>query len=125
MRSAGLCLLLACGGAGSNEPFFIGAIRMVNESSKPKQFDFDTASDALKEAGKGAADCKNRQGPRGQGLAHVFFAPSGEVVRVEIEPPFGTTPAGACVADAFFRARIAPFESDRDVLLNTEFTVPK
>jgi hypothetical protein len=77
-------------------------------SNEPRPFDRSAAAGAL--ARVSVAQCA-ASGQVGTGHVTVTFGPSGRVTSVIVDDPsFSGTPAGRCVAAAFFGASVAPFE---------------
>lgn len=75
------------------------------------EFNKSAASSALNAAAGAAAGCKAPGDPSGVARVSVTFAPSGRATRALVNgPPFSGTATGGCIANAFKRASVPPFD---------------
>jgi hypothetical protein len=86
-------------------------------------FDRGAAASALAEGRRSARTCGVSSGPSGQGHVTVTFSGSGEIRSVTLDSgSFAGTPVGQCVARAYRRVGIVPFEGE-DVKVGSVFEV--
>jgi hypothetical protein len=77
----------------------------------------------LNAAAGAASGCKKPDGPTGRGRVSVTFAPSGRVTTAVVNgPPFAGTSVGGCVAAAFRRASVPPFDGS-PVTVHKSFSI--
>jgi hypothetical protein len=90
------------------------------ETPSRAAFNREAASAAARMAAAFAGDCKDLDGPRGEGVAHLTFDPSGRVSNVRVDAPHDGTVVGECVKRRFERISIPPFD-DEPVHARKEF----
>jgi hypothetical protein len=95
----------------------------VPAASADRKFSRSAAVSALNSAAGAASGCKKADGPTGRGRVSVTFAPSGRVTTAVVNgPPFAGTSVGGCVAAAFRRASVPPFDGS-PVTVHKSFTI--
>jgi hypothetical protein len=75
-------------------------------------FNKEAAVAAATVAASFAAECKQEDGPRGEGTVHMTFDPSGRVSRVSVDAPYEGTAVGQCVIGRFHRVTVPAFEGE-------------
>jgi hypothetical protein len=86
---------------------------------------FDRGNVARVLSSVSVADCSAGDGATGNGIVRITFAGSGRVVSALVDPPFEGTATGRCVANAFRRLSVAPFDSNQgNVTMLKGFVVP-
>jgi len=70
------------------------------------------------------AACKQPGGTSGTGTANVTFGPDGNVIGVFVNPPYGGTKEGDCVAGQFRRVKVNPFDGGPMTINNHSFSIP-
>jgi len=76
----------------------------------PNAFDKAKARARLETANGVLVACKQPGGATGPGYANVTFGSDGSVTSVAVEPPYGGTKEGDCVASQFRRVKVNSFE---------------
>jgi hypothetical protein len=95
----------------------------VPAASADRKFSRSAAVSALNAAAGAASGCKKPDGPTGRGRVSVTFAPSGRVTTAVVNgPPFAGTSVGGCVAAAFRRATVPPFDGS-PVTVHKSFSI--
>lgn len=94
------------------------------EEASGAEFDVNAARGALTAAAGQASGCKKSGGPTGKGRVAVTFANSGRATQALVEPPFGGTSVGSCVAQIFRRTSVPPF-GGAPVTVRKNFSVPE
>lgn len=86
-----------------------------------QEFDVYAAKTAFTAAASKAGQCKN--GPKGEGTAHIKIAPSGKVSSVNLTTPeFKGSAAEACITQAFLQATVPPFTGEETTVFK-KFTI--
>ncbi len=93
-------------------------------TADPNAFSESGARAKLAQANGVLAFCHKEGGVTGNGSASVTFGPDGNVVGVAIDPPFGGTKEGDCVASQFRRVKVNAFTGSPQTV-RTQFEVPK
>ena len=70
-------------------------------------FDREAAATAMKAVDVGV--CKKKKGPTGDGHVIVTFVASGSVSAAAVDAPYAGTKVGACVVNAYKKAKIPAF----------------
>ena len=83
--------------------------RPAQKSKPPGPVNRAALAQAASQAASAATSCDS--GPR-RGRAAVTFAPSGNVMSVNLIQSFGDVAVNGCVLRAFGRVRIPPFTGD-------------
>jgi hypothetical protein len=86
-------------------------------------FDRGAAAQGLARAGMTLVTCRQPGGPTGAGHVRVAFAPSGQVTRADVDPPFAGTPVGKCIEKTFEAIRVPAFVG-ASVTVGKTFTLP-
>jgi len=95
----------------------------VPAATSDRKFSRSAAVSALNAAAGAASGCKKPDGPTGRGRVSVTFAPSGRVTTAVVNgPPFAGTSVGGCVAAAFRRASVPPFDGS-PVTVHKSFSI--
>lgn len=139
---AGLSLVMACGArslpGGAPEPREAGADAEAGASdagdtfyrceggtalcdANLAHFDRDAAACALGLVP--VAACRQPSDPTGAGHVRITFAPSGDVVSVDVEPPFRGTPTAACLVTLFGKVKVPPFCGE-SMTVGKSFSIP-
>jgi predicted Zn finger-like uncharacterized protein len=95
----------------------------VPAATADRKFSRSAAVSALNAAAGAASGCKKPGGPTGRGRVSVTFAPSGRVTTAVVNgAPFAGTSVGGCVAGAFRRASVPPFDGS-PVTVHKSFSI--
>ncbi len=77
-----------------------------------RNFSRDAAASTLGRAAEAIGECHGADDPTGPGHVKVTFASTGEVVDAVVDPPFGGTAMGECIAKRFRRANVPSFDGE-------------
>ncbi|MBS2011926.1 MAG: protein kinase [Deltaproteobacteria bacterium] len=93
-------------------------------AADPNAFNEGAARSKLSQANGVLAFCKKEGGVTGPGNASVTFSIDGSVAGVALDPPYGGTGEGSCVAAQFRRVKVNPFTGAPQTIRHS-FEVPK
>jgi hypothetical protein len=86
---------------------------LVPARPPPRTLSRDAAAKSLGRAiDRAREECRDENPTLGPGHARITFARSGEVTDVSVDPPYGGTPMGDCVANLLRRAAVPPFDGE-------------
>jgi hypothetical protein len=99
---------------------------IVLPEAKPQGpvFDREGARASIKSAVlKADAECAEKPGPHGTGVAVVTFGANGQVAKVELDERFDASETGACMMSHLATPKVAPFATTSGATVRVPFFV--